>query len=185
MPPHTSAETGVSFRGEARSEDAGAPDTAVLVTDEAVITRPLPDTESDSPPDFPVPLADSDALSCDGMLCRSVTLETDTETYRIPTSGLDEGAFRSAILAQTELENSCTRLGLGQYGICLCGSGTYAGCLLTIVGVGLILSIVGAAMGAAVAAAGLGILAVVFLVRTVAKWRGSNVWERGGPESPA
>ncbi|AOW80740.1 hypothetical protein HTSR_1568 [Halodesulfurarchaeum formicicum] len=180
-PPSQPQSTGraVQFRGQTRSrDDVSTVDTAVVVTGETVSVNPLAGVESDSALDFSVPLADITALRCEGMLCRAITLETDTAEYRIPTADLDETAFRNAILQATDLENSCTRLSLGQYGICLCGPGTYAGCLLTVAGLGMILSVVGAALGVLVAGAGVLLLAAVFLSRTISKWRGANVWER-------
>ncbi|MGM0398839.1 MAG: hypothetical protein ACQEQY_07570 [Halobacteriota archaeon] len=187
MPPSNHAtDTEVQFRGRTRSsDDVSTVDTELVVTGDCVRARPLEGVDSDSALDFSISLAEVTALRCEGLLCRSVSLETECEEVRIPTHELDELAFRNAVLAATDLENSCTRLGLGQYGICLCGPGTYVGCLLTVGGLGMILSVIGATLGAVVGGAGVALLAVIFLARSISKWRGANVWERPVAGTPA
>lgn len=177
----------VLYQGQTTSgEGVGEPDTAVVVTAEHLHARPLPGEETDSSLDFSISLADIRTLRCDGVLCRTVTLETDVETITIPTSGLNEGRFRHAIVSHSHLTNSCARFGLDRYGVCPCGIGTYLGCLLLVVGVGLVLSVVGALIGIAAIGVGGGTIALASLVRKVSEWRGANVWNRrvNGVQTP-
>jgi hypothetical protein len=183
-PPETPTGERTHFRDRTRSRpELAAPDTEIVVTDAVVAARPLEDAAEGLA--FEVPLADLTELRCEGMLCRCMVLETDREVVEIPTDDLDEGALRNAIIERADLENTCTRLSMGNVGVCLCGMGTGVGCLLTVVGIGLILSVIGAVLGVAVAGVGLLILAGVYVSRVLSKYRGANVWERsGGPKSP-
>ena len=181
-PPETPTGERTHYRDRTRSRpELTTPDTEIVVTDAVVAARPL----EAGGLEFELPLADLTELRCEGMLCRSMVLETGRELVEIPTDDLDEGALRNAITERADLENTCTRLSLGNVGVCLCGMGTGVGCLLTVVGIGLMLSVIGAVLGVAVAGVGLLILAGVYVSRVLSKWRGANVWERsGGPQSP-
>ena len=183
-PPDQTTDERAHFRDRTRSRpELAAPDTEIVVTDAVVAAGPLEDAEGGLA--FEIPLAELIELRCEGMLCRSMVLEIDRDVVEIPTDDLDEGALRNAIIERAELENTCTRLSLGNVGVCLCGMGTGLGCLLTAVGIGLILSVIGAFLGLAVAGVGLLILAGVWVSRVLSKWRGANVWERSaGPETP-
>lgn len=162
------------FRGKTASDGGRAADTELLVTDTAVVARPL--TSDDDSLSVSVELADIVSLQCSGLLCRTVTLETSEDSYDIPTTHLDERAFRTAIVQQTGLENECSGAGFGTLGVCLCGTGTEVGCLLAVAGLALTLSVVGAFFGAVVGGAGLLVLAAVYGVHGVVKRQGANVW---------
>lgn len=186
-PPESPAEDPpgtVQFRGTTKSSTRVAdPDTAVIVTDEAVAAHPLPSGESDSPVEFMLPLNELQRLQCEGFMCRSVLLESETATYEVPTMGLDEGAFRRAIVQHSDLGNTCVRLNLDRLGVCPCEVGTQAGCAVCVLGVALMLSVVGALLGAGLLVVGLAVLCVAFAARKAGKWRGANVWERPGEEA--
>ncbi|MFW6384209.1 MAG: hypothetical protein ACOCZC_02295 [Halodesulfurarchaeum sp.] len=184
-PPENPSDERTHYRGQTRSRpDLVAPDTEIVVTDAVVAARPLEEGEGQL--DFEVPLGDLTELRCEGLLCRSMTLQTDHEAFEIPTDELDEGALRAAIIEHASLENTCTRLSIGNAGTCLCGKATCVGCLLTVVGIGLVLSVVGALLGVAVGGLGILMLIGVCGARKLSTWRGSNVWERSGePKSPA
>ena len=177
----------VQFRGSTKStENLVEPDTSVVVTDEVVAVHPTDDAEPETPIAFTVPLEDIRRLQCDGFVCRAITIGTGTTEYELPTSGLDELAFRRAIVENSGLSNHCLRLNLDRFGICPCGAGTYAGCMLSVVGIALVLSVVGALLGAAFLAGGIGILALSYGARKFGKRRGANVWERetNGTDAP-
>jgi hypothetical protein len=185
--PSAIGQAGAEIRYEgqtASSGQAGTPDTTVVVTDEHLYARPIPEAEGEGL-DVTVPLADVTTLRCSGLLNRTVTLETDDETVTIPTTGLNEGRFREAIVEGGHLDNACPRLGLDKYGICPCWTGTCVGCLLIAVGIGLILTIVGSVLGVLAVGAGVGLIAIVAIVRKCSEWRGANVWQRAnGFERP-
>ncbi len=176
----------VTFRGTTKSSTHVAePDTAVIVTDEAVAAHPLPSGDADSPVEFMLRLDELERLQCEGFMCRSVLLETATETYEVPTMGLDEGAFRRAIVEHSDLGNTCVRLNLDRLGVCPCEVGTQAGCAVCVLGVALMLSVVGALLGAGLLVVGLAVLCMAYAGRKYGQWRGANVWERAGEEADA
>lgn len=173
----------VRYRGTTMSDEmVPEPDTEVVVTDRAVHVRPLEGADPDTPLEFSVPLSEIESLSCEGFVCRSVTLDTGAETYEVPTEALNELKFRQAIIDGAELSNPCYRLGLDRLGFCPCEPATIGGCVLCVLGIGFALTIVGAAIGAVVFAAGLLVLGVVAASRKFSAYRGSNVWkqENGG-----
>lgn len=165
----------MQFRGTAvRSRKASEPDTEVIVTDQVVAVRPI---DSDRP-DFVVPLEELRRMQCEGFLCRSITLETSTDSYEVPAFGLDEGALRRAIAEHSRLSNDCVRLNLDRFGACPCTVGVNVGCVLSVVGVALVLSVVGALLGAIVLAAGFALLGGAYAARKCSQLRGANVWDR-------
>lgn len=187
-PPTEDPPGRVQFRGRTKSrEDLVEPDTSVVVTDEVVAIHPTDDAEPEDPIAFTVPLEEIRRVRCEGFVCRSIAIETDTAEYQVPTGALDELAFRRAVVENAGLANGCLRLNLDRLGICPCGTGTYAGCMLTIVGIALVLSIVGALLGAGFLVGGLGLLALSYGARKYGQWRGANVWEQepNGTDTPA
>ncbi|MEF8881737.1 MAG: hypothetical protein V5A34_04340 [Halapricum sp.] len=169
----------VRYRGATTgSEHFGEPDTEIVVTDRRLHARPMPEAEGAGALEFSVPLAELQKVRCDGVLRRTVTIGTAGADYEIPTNKLDERRFRSAMLEQADLSNSSTRFEFDVFGICPCEAGTCAGCLLVVMGVGLILSLFGALLGVAFVAAGIVLLALVYASRAVSNWRGANVWQR-------
>jgi hypothetical protein len=167
----------VSYQGQTTvGEEVGEPDTAVAVTAEHLHASPLAGTESDESLDFSIALDDINTLQCDGILRRTVTLETDEETVTIPLNGFNEGRFRHALVSNSHLTNSCARLDLDRYGLCPCGIGTCVGSLLVVAGVAMILSVVGALLGILVIGVGAGMIGLVSLVRKLSEWRDANVW---------
>lgn len=178
----------VQFRDTTVSEDSVIePDTEVVVTDEVVAVRPLPDAVPESPIEFTVRLDAIRRIRCEGFLCRSISIETTTDQYEIPTMELDELRFRKTLVEQADLTNGCMRLNLDNLGICPCGVGVYTGCIMSVVGFAMILTVVGALLGAVVLAAGLALIGLTYVSRKYGKWRGANIWERErhGTESPA
>lgn len=166
------------FRGTSvRSQTASEPDTEVIVTDQAVAVRPV-ESDPTGPAPFVVPLEAVRRMQCDGFLCRSITLETWEDSFEIPTFGLDEGALRRAIAEHSQLSNDCVRLNLDRFGVCPCTVGTNVGCVLSVVGVALVLSVVGALLGAIVLAVGLVLLGGAYAARKSSQLRGANVWDR-------
>lgn len=185
-PPAEDLQGEVQFRGSTMSADTVAePDTAVIVTDETVAVHPMADAKPESPLEFTVPTDGIRRLECDGFMCRSITLETATETYDIPTMGLNEGKFRQTIAETADLANTCIRLNLDRLGVCPCGVGTYAGCVLCVIGFALVLSVVGALLGAGLLVAGVALLVGAYVARKIGQWRGANVWERKRDEADA
>jgi hypothetical protein len=168
----------IAFRGEAASDGGATPATEILVTERTIIARPLGRADDEARSSVSVELADVVSLRCSGMLCRTMTLETPDGPHTIPTTGLDERALRNAIVESAGLHNDCSTVGLETLGVCLCGPGTYAGCLLTVLGLGLTFTVVGALFGAVIGGVGVAILAAVFVAHTVAERRGANVWTR-------
>lgn len=165
----------MQFMGTAvRSQKASEPDTEVVVTDQVVSVRPI---DSDRPA-FEVPLEEIRRMQCDGFLCRTITIETSADSYEVPTFGLDEGALRRAIAEHSRLSNDCVRLNLDRFGACPCTVGTNAGCVLSVIGIALVLSVVGALLGAVVLAAGIVLLGAAYATRKCSKLRGANVWDR-------
>lgn len=188
-PPEKPAEDlpgDVQFRGSTMSSDMVAePDTEVIVTDEVVAVHPMAEADPDSPLEYTVPLDEVTRMECEGFMCRTITLETPTESYEIPAVGLKEGHLRQAIVDNTKLTNPCIRLDIDRLGTCPCSMGTYAGCLLTVLGFALVLSVVGALLGAVLMVVGIGLNVLAYGLRKVGKWRGANVWEREQPETNA
>ncbi|MEF8771384.1 hypothetical protein [Halodesulfurarchaeum sp.] len=185
-PPAEDLPGKVQFRASTVSSDTVAePDTEVIVTDEVVAVRPMAEADPDSPLEYTVPLDEVTRMECEGFMCRTVTIETPTETYGIPTAGLKEGHLRQAIVDNTTLTNPCIRLDIDRLGTCPCAMGTYAGCLLTVLGFGLVLSVVGALLGAVVMGVGIGLTVLAYGLRKVGKWRGANVWEGNAEEADA
>lgn len=185
-PPAEDLPGEVQFRGSTVSSDTVAePDTEVIVTGEAVAVHPKADAKPDSPLEFTIPTDEIRRMECNGFMCRTITLATGTETYEIPTNGLNEGNFRRAIAENAGLANTCMRLNLDRIGICPCGAGTYAGCVLCVIGFALVLSVVGALLGAGLLVAGIALLIVAYAARKCGQWRGANVWEGKAEDADA
>lgn len=187
-PPAEDPPGNVQFRDTTMSSDTVAKsDTEVIVTDEAVVVHPLADAEPESPLEFLLPLEEIRRLQCEGFLCRTVRLESTEGTYEVPTEGLNEGTFRRAIVDNSDLTNHCARLNLDRLGVCPCGVGTKAGCVLCVLGIALVVSVVGALLGAGLFAVGIGLLVLAYAARKCGSWRGANVWERdvNGPDATA
>ena len=188
-PPDATAEDPpgkVQFRGQTVSSDKVAePDTEVVVTDEVVAVHPMATADPANPIEFTISTDEIGLMECDGFMCRTITLETETDSYEIPTRGLNEGNFREAVAETANLANTCMRLNLDRLGVCPCSAGTYAGCVLCVIGFALVLSVVGALLGAGLLAVGIGLLIVAYAARKCGKWRGANVWEReaNGPDA--
>ncbi len=171
------------YRGRTTSSESfGEPDTEVVVTDQCIHVKPVAGKSDEGDLQFTLGLDDITTLECDGIIDRAVTLQTDGESYTIPTNELDEGRFRGAIVDHSSLTNPCTRLGLDRYGICPCSVGT-AGCLLIAIGFGLILSVFGVLLGVAAVGIGALLLLAVYAFRKISQWRGANVWERRGNDT--
>ncbi len=185
-PPVEDLPGQVQFRGSTASGDTVVePDTEVVVTDEVVAVHPMAEAEPNSPLAFTVSLDEILRVRCEGFVCRSITLETPTETYEIPTLELDELNFRRAIVENANLSNTCMRLNLDRLGICPCGAGTYTGCVFTVIGIAMVFSVVGALLGAVFLTAGLALLLLSYGARKYGQLRGANVWERESNETDA
>lgn len=152
-------------------------DTKIVVTDEMVAASPVSNAAEESSIEFMLPLNEIQRVQCDGLLCRSVTLESENASYEVPMMELDEMAFRRAIVEHTDLDNTCVRLNLDRLGVCPCEVEMKTGCVACILGIALILSVVGALLGTVVLTVGLLFLLIAFVSRKFNKWRGANVWE--------
>ncbi|QSG09115.1 hypothetical protein [Halapricum desulfuricans] len=173
----------VVYQGQiAGTRQCGEPDTTVAVTERGVHARPI----KEGGLEFSLPYETITGLQCHGALNRSITIETAEASYEIPTTMLEERRFREAIVDHGNLTNPCTRLPFDRLGVCPCAVGSSLGCLLVVAGIGLVLTVFGALLGAGFIAAGVTLLALAYLSRKVAAWRGSNRWERtNGPGESA
>jgi len=170
-------DSDVVYEGRiAGDQQCGEPDTAISVTESGIDVRPT--EEGDGTLEFTLRYEDITGLGCHGVVGRSITIETDEASYVIPTTMLDERRFRRAIVERSDLSNPCRRLAIDRLGLCPCAVGSSLGCLLIVVGVGLVLSVFGAVLGVGAIAAGTALLLVAYLSRQVSEWRGSNHWER-------
>ncbi len=177
-------ENEVVFESEITSEDSvSGADTRVRVTEETLSADPVPGTGSDSALDFAVSLEDIETVECAGVLSRTITVETDGESYAIPANGLDRRRFTSALAEEAGLVSPCTALGLDEFGESVCGWLTCLGCALVLVGIGLSITVIGFVLGLPFVGLGVAVLLLVALRGKVCEWRGTNTWRR--PESTA
>jgi hypothetical protein len=169
----------VIYRAEIASEGQfGQPDTAVVVTDRTLRARPLPDVDTDSEMSLSVPLAEIESLRCEGVLSRTLTVETATETIAIPTVGLDTSRFKAAIVEHSQLTAPSGRFGFDAYSVAPCEWATSLGAAFLVIGIGMSVTFIGIVFGAPLAGAGLLILLLVAARRRLAEVRGTNVWRR-------
>jgi len=168
----------------AGDQQCGEPDTTISVTKGGVHAVPTKSTENAL--EFTLSHEDITGLQCQGVLNRSITIETDEASYEIPTTMLDESRFRQAIVEYSGLSNPCRRVAVDRLRVCPCAAGSSLGCLLIVAGIGLVLSVFGALLGVGAIAAGTALLLLAYLSRKVSQWRGSNRWERmNGSEKSA
>ncbi|MFW6018121.1 MAG: hypothetical protein ACOCPX_04810 [Halapricum sp.] len=160
----------------AGNRQCGEPDTEITVTEAGVHARSI--DGSDGALEFSLAYEAITGLQCNGVLNRSITIETDDASYEVPTTMLDERQFRQAIVEHGDLSNPCGRRIADRIGVCPCTAGTSLGCVLVVAGIGLVLSVFGALLGAGAIAAGVTLLVLAYLSRKIAAWRGANRWER-------
>ena len=156
---------------------------SIAVTESGVYARPI--AESGGPLEFALGHEEITGLQCHGMVNRSITIETADASYEIATTMLDERQFRGVIVEYGHLSNPCKRRISDRLGVCPCTVGSSVGCLLLVVGIGLVLSVFGALLGVGAIGVGIMLLLLAYLSRKIAAWRGANRWERtNGSEQP-
>lgn len=177
LPSDLEGET-VLYQAEVTGgEQVGDPDTAIVVTPDHLHARPLQEADRASALDFTLPLERVETFRCNGVLCRTMTIEAEGNTVTIPGEELDEPRFRDALVENTQLSNPERGLSLEKYGLCPCRC-TRLGCLLVVGGIGLMLSVFGLLLGLASVGVGIGLITLVYVGEKVGEWRGANVWDR-------
>lgn len=163
--------------------ETGIPDTVILVTSDELIASPIAGKEDVSTMDFTIQLDDIVELECGGYFGDEVTIKTASDSYQIPSEGIDSVKFTCAVVENSPLTNTCERLGFGLCRLSICKWATCAGCALVLVGIAFSITMIGIVLGLPFIGAGIALILFSALYKYLGDCMNDNTWTRQEQEA--